>query len=593
MSRRVDFYLFFRYHSTMFMVNLLNSKWAVFCLLVLVVLAVFGRTIWFDYIQLDEGILLVNNNFFISKISNFFEVFKHDINYPSAVAPYYRPVFILSFMLNSQFDKLMASQISSSPLAYHVGNILLHIVAAFLVFGLLRELGVKKIVSVLFSFLFAIHPAVTPVVAWVPGRIEAILAIFTVFSFIMFMRFLRTSDWRYLIGFFLSFAAALFTKEVALSLLPVLLFYYLTYRKEKGSEMIVTLSSGLAAIILAWFFVRKNIIADAQISDLSLFEMLAVLWSNSSAFFLYLGKAVLPFNLTVFPVLESSTLVYGFVALAILAVSWFLQARPVKPIALPVLGLVWFVVFLIPSLVSYNFPENMVFFEHRLYLPLVGIIIFFASLKLKKRGQVPFLLQKRDLTPFFVVVLFSVLTYNYSSAYKDKIVFWQKAVTDSPLSFQAHNSLATAYLTDGKIEEAMIEFNKTLKINPKAKRVHLLLGLYYLDQNQYDEAKAEFEKEIEIDPKQFVAYHNLGRIDAQRKNLKKAEKNFLKALDINSDYVLVQQDLTVLYFSQNKHSQAIVHLKKLLKLQTVESLHPQIRKILEIYVKEAALQMGL
>src|SRR3989344_9181368 len=118
------------------MTKFLNSKWAVFCLLVVIVLAVFGRAIWFDYVQFDEGILLINNRFFISDISNFFEVFKHDINYPSAVAPYYRPMFVLSFLLNSQ--------IGVSPLAYHIGNVTFHIAAAFMVFLLLNELGVKK-----------------------------------------------------------------------------------------------------------------------------------------------------------------------------------------------------------------------------------------------------------------------------------------------------------------------------------------------------------------------------------------------------------------------------------------------------------------
>ena len=384
-----------RYSIAMFNYKFLSNKWIVFCLLALVVFAVFGQTIWFDYVQLDESTLLVNNHFFISKIANFSEVFKHDINYPSAVAPYYRPIFILSFMLNSQFDKLMTGQIGSSPLSYHVGNIALHIIVAFLVFGLLRELGTKRITSVLFSILFAVHPAVTPVVAWVPGRVEAILAIFTLLSFIMFIRFLRSSDWRYLIVFFLSFAAAIFTKEVAISLLPILLFYYLMHRKEKGSEMLVTLSLGLAGITLAWFLVRKNILAGAQVADLPFSQILAVLWSNSLAVFLYLGKTLLPFNLTVLPILENSTLVYGFSTLAVLAGSFivsYLRYRKSKDSDLrcQFLGILWFLVFLAPSLINYNLSERMVFFEHRLYLPLIGIVIFFAGL----RGQVPFLSQK-------------------------------------------------------------------------------------------------------------------------------------------------------------------------------------------------------
>ncbi|PIR37733.1 MAG: hypothetical protein COV34_03015, partial [Candidatus Zambryskibacteria bacterium CG10_big_fil_rev_8_21_14_0_10_42_12] len=180
-------------------------------------------------------------------------------------------MFILSFMLNSQFG--------SSPFVFHLGSIFLHIIAAYFVFWLFLELGFKKEISFLSSLLFAVHPAVAPVAVWVPGRIEAILTIFTALSFIMFIRYLRTGDWRYMAVFFVSFTIALLTKEVVISLLPVLLFYYLIYRKEKlmsdkdpvdkRHSMSVrpfihrVLPLGLAAIIIVWFFVRKNILAGA------------------------------------------------------------------------------------------------------------------------------------------------------------------------------------------------------------------------------------------------------------------------------------------------------------------------------------------
>jgi len=113
-----------------------------------------------------------------------------------------------------------------------------------------------------------------------------------------------------------------------------------------------------------------------------------------------------------------------------------------------------------------------------------------------------------------------------------------------------------------------------------------------LDQNLFDKAKIELEKELKIDPNQFVAYHSLGRIYAQNKKLKEAESYFIKALEINPNYILVRQDLVVLYFTQNKHSQATVQLKELLKIQKVENLHPQILEILKIYAEETAKQKG-
>ncbi len=222
-----------------------------------------------------------------------------------------------------------------------------------------------------------------------------------------------------------------------------------------------------------------------------------------------------------------------------------------------------------------------------MYLPIIGMVIFFGSSDLIKR--LDFKKLKNLIPALAVIILFSITSFNYSSVYKDKMSFWQKAVADSPKSSDAHNGLATAYLMDGKLAEAEAEFLTTVELNPTDKRVHLLLGLYYLDQGQYDKAKEEFEKEIQIDSKQFVAYHGLGRIYAQDNNLKEAEKYFLKTLELNADYILARQDMVVLYFSQNKHPQAVAQLKELLKIQRPEAMHPQILKILEIYRKESSL----
>ncbi len=553
-------------------------------MLALIIFAVFGQAVWFNYVQLDEGILLTNNRFFIGDLSNFLQVFKHDINYPSNVAPYYRPIFILSFMFNSQAG--------SSPIAFHIGNILLHMIAVYFVFIFFREIGVKKEISLLASLLFAVHPVVTPVVAWVPGRIEAILTIFTLLSFILFVRFLKAGDWRYLAGFFASFTVALLTKEVVIGLIPVLLFYYLIQRKEivdnRLAKSVIHSLLGLAVIITIWFFVRKNIIAGAQITDLSFFQMISAFWSNSLSVLLYLGKTILPFNLTALPVLESSTIIYGLIALVCMAVYWVVNK--IKILSLSAMGVLWFLAFLTPSLVSYYQQDRMVFFEHRLYLPLLGIVIFFAGSDWVNRLDFK---KIKVLVPVTaIVVLFSASAFNYSGVYRDKMSFWSTAVADSPQSSLAHSNLATVYLMDGKTEKAMAEFTETLKINPKEKRIHLLLGLFYLSQGMNDKAKLELEKEIEIDPYQFIAYHNLGRIYAQGKNMKEAEKYFLKTLEINPDYVLARQDLVILYFSQNRHPLAIAQMKELLRVQKPEAMSPRILKILEIYAKEAAIQKG-
>ncbi|OGN13104.1 MAG: hypothetical protein A3J47_01280 [Candidatus Yanofskybacteria bacterium RIFCSPHIGHO2_02_FULL_43_22] len=200
---------------------------------------------------------------------------------------------------------------------------------------------------------------------------------------------------------------------------------------------------------------------------------------------------------------------------------------------------------------------------------------------------------------FYHFFRYSLAMFGYKIISKKLLVFCLLAAGIAVLFFvlvvlsqssQARKNRAVAYLLKGDFEKAKAEFAKVSELSPNEKGVHLPLGLYYLDRGQYDEAKLELEKEIEIDPNQFVAYHNLGRIYAQRKNYKEAENYFLKTIEINPDHILARQDIVVLYFSQNKHPQAIVQLKELLRLQKPEAMHPQIIKILETYIKEAKLQ---
>ncbi|MEK6580067.1 MAG: hypothetical protein AABZ55_12630, partial [Bdellovibrionota bacterium] len=83
---------------------------------------------------------------------------------------------------------------------------------------------------------------------------------------------------------------------VAVALLPVLFFYYLMHRREKGDELMVTLASGLGVILIAWFFIRKNIIAAAPIADLSFFEnRYGISLRARSA--LHSGKIYIPFSI--------------------------------------------------------------------------------------------------------------------------------------------------------------------------------------------------------------------------------------------------------------------------------------------------------
>ena len=74
---------------------------------------------------------------------------------------HYLPVTMLTYMAEYTVFGL-------NPFAYHLTNVLLHVINSLLVFALIYFLSGKYFVSLIVALLFAIHPLRVESVAWMP-----------------------------------------------------------------------------------------------------------------------------------------------------------------------------------------------------------------------------------------------------------------------------------------------------------------------------------------------------------------------------------------------------------------------------------------
>jgi superkiller protein 3 len=95
------------------------------------------------------------------------------------------------------------------------------------------------------------------------------------------------------------------------------------------------------------------------------------------------------------------------------------------------------------------------------------------------------------------------------------IVEFQKAVSLDAKFFPARLNLAYAYEKANRIEEAMDAYREAINAQPESFFAHNNLGVLYDKKGLYDTAIAEFEKALELDPSNSMA----------RKNLEVAKKN--------------------------------------------------------------------
>lgn len=525
--------------------------------------AAYAQILWFDFVHLDEDELIIGNQNFISNLDNIFEAFKHDVNYPSGFSAYYRPLLTLTFMADAFVGGL-------NPFFYHLTNIIIHLIASLLAYVLIEKLIHRKIVAIFFALILSVHPVLNQAVAWIPGRNDSLLAVFIFVAFISFLDLITKEKKSALLVHAVFFTLAMFTKETAIALPIICLAYYYILSPKKLSHYYKYSLVGIWIGVSGFWFVLRNAVLKTQ--DLGILNVIQLVVSHLWAVLIYASKIVFPVNLSVLPTIADSRISYGLIFLLIILIL-IIISRKFSRLAL--FGLIWFLLFLIPSLVSYDHESRIVFFEHRLYVPIIGFLILISEINLRKIFSVP----EKLVLPFMtgiIVALFAVTTIHLRD-FKDRLSFWQSAVNNSPHLARAHNGLGSSLLAQGSFDLAEKEYLEALKLNPDEKKIHNNLGVLYVNKKMFDKAESEFKKEIEINPKYEAGYYNLARLHAQEENFLEAEKYWLRVIELKADYIQAHQDLAVYYFQSKNYEKSLYHINEIVRFNA--PLYSELAKV--------------
>src|SRR5438477_4518858 len=196
----------------------------------LAVVAVYATAPSFNFIGFDDREILKQHYFIIGDLSKIKVAFTTDA-FLGTNGSFYRPLQTVSFML----DALVGGP---NPFIYHLTNLVLCIVSSLCVYWLLLTLGYQRLLSLLLALLFALHPMFVPMVAWVPTRGDLLLTIFVIISFVLFIKSFRANRPGLVVWHGVVFSLALLSKETAVALPPLCLFYYyFEFRKTKAQRL--------------------------------------------------------------------------------------------------------------------------------------------------------------------------------------------------------------------------------------------------------------------------------------------------------------------------------------------------------------------
>ncbi|MZH03379.1 MAG: tetratricopeptide repeat protein, partial [Nitrospinae bacterium] len=344
----------------------------------------------------------------------------------------------------------------------------------------------------------------------------------------------------------------------------------------------------------------------------------------------YLLKLFLPFNLNfepdigLIPGIRDGQLFFAMSVLGVGATIIFRQKSPLFKFAI-----LWLVITLLPT--SSIIPLKQIVTEHRIYLPGLGFSLALGWLILNVQRSLIFTtsLLLTILSLSFLLTVNRSLDYrteislwkdtaekspnkplvhnNLATAYMEAKMFLE-AERELEVTLQLNPSQSDAYANLGHIQfqrenwkQAIEEFNRSIllgsvksdtfyfaglalsrqgfyaeaipflqraiKMHPHKARYHFDMGNAYQNTGAFDEALQEFRQTLKIQPIHPQAQNNIGVIFWNLKTLDKAEIEFKKALYLQNDLPEIHHNLAALYIKTNRFTDAISHLKMVLKLQ--------------------------
>jgi hypothetical protein len=457
-------------------------------LVVAVALAVHARTVAFGFTGLDDRDLVIDDAAFLADPANLVRVFGRSyMHVVDATHAYWRPLVVASYVLDAQWR-------GASPLAYHATNVLLHAAASALVLPWLRRFAVGRRVAVAGAVVFAVHPALAPAVAWIPGRNDALLGLTALAAWLCLRKRLWTAH-------LVFFALALLTKETAMALPLVwgLEWCFLVSLRRPGkwlapawTAMVLARLAVPAALAPGMVSIASRATAGHLLASLALVPAAA-------------GKLAIPVMPTVLASIEDLPIVPGMVAAVLVALAVWRMTRLRRRVV--AFGAAVFVLLLAPSMLV---PGTLAL-DCRLYMPAAGVLLILCEIA-----------RAAALAPTTVATFggvaglaLGVVTMAFESAFRDPLAFGREAVADSPRSPLAHFCLGQAYQRAGDDDRALAEYRASLALAP-AEVVHNDVAVLHMKRARWIDAERELREELAVNPGYGTAYFNLAIVLRQQ-----------------------------------------------------------------------------
>ncbi|HWA72005.1 MAG TPA: tetratricopeptide repeat protein [Polyangiaceae bacterium] len=496
---------------------------------------------------------------------------------PSALTTTGRPIVNLSLAVNYAIG-------GTAVEGYHVVNLALHLLAALLLFALVRRTlllpslsrefaSVATELAFAVALLWGVHPLQTESVSYVVQRAEVLVGLFylgTLYCVLRGATAARSGRWyAAAVG---SCALGMASKEVMVSAPLVAVLFDRTFIAGSFKESLRRRSHLWLALAATWLLPIVLLQTTGNRDDSAGFGLGMTSWEYARSQF---GFIVHYLRLTFWP--HPLVLDYGR--------SIAHDAEEIVPYALLVLALVaatarglvrqqkWAFLgacfFLILSPTSSIVPlPGQTASEHRMYLPLAALVtlLVLSTYRVSLRFG-PGVRRATVALLAALAVALGARTYYRNRDYQSEFAIWNATVQHRPENDRAYLTRGSVYWTNGQREAALSDYERALTLNPQNPKAYVGRGNVHIDEGRYDQARWDYEKAIELSPKLADAYNGRGEVFAHEGQIDAAMKDFERAIELHPGLAQAHYDLAEAYSATGAIDAAIASYDRVIQLR--------------------------
>jgi tetratricopeptide (TPR) repeat protein len=484
------------------------------------------------------------------------------LNPPRDISTSGRPLVNLSLAVNYHFGQF-------NPRGYHVTNVVIHAIAAFLLWAIVRwtlrlpyfegrfSNRVADWLALCVALLWSVHPMQTEAVQYVTQRTELMMAcgyLVTLYASLRYWDAMATPQRRIWLGVaILACSAGMACKEVMVTAPVVVLLFERVFIAGSFRRAIERSWPLYVGLVLGWLLlVGLNLAGPrAATAGLGLGVPIYQWWlTQFEVLFLYVKLAVWPWPLSIhyeMPLIETFSVAWPWMIGAAgvgVVVAWLLYQRTAVGFLLASVLLILSPTFVVPI-------ATEVAAERRMYLPLAGLMALavVGAYGVARRVQqiisgetATLTTQALSLTATLFVALalatgYAVASVHRLNIYRDEVSLWQDALRSAPDSPLVRMNLGLALINAGLPQQAIEHYEAALRLEPEKGATHRNnLALALLSSGRRAEAIAQYEEALRIDPELVEAHNNLGSLLLGEGKAAEAVAHFTAVTQLKPDY---------------------------------------------------------